>query len=682
MLSWENKMREKQFISIRLIIVIFILLPSALALLSCGRNETTSMPEKNASPKDATVFTEKLYARLLKELPFSDKQDFEDAKRGLIAKPDTLIIRDKNGNIVWDLTPFSFIKENEPAPETVNPSLWRQSQLVAICGLFKVTERIYQVRTFDLSNMTIIEGDTGIIVVDPLISAETAKAALDFYYQHRPQKPIIAVMHSHSHVDHYGGVEGVASKEDVESGKVKIIAPINFLEKALTENVLAGNVMTRRASYMYGNLLPAGPKGQVGAGLGMTVSEGTVTIIPPTVTIEKTGQVMKLDGLTFEFLVAPDTEAPTEMHWYIPELRALTAAENACHTLHNVYTLRGAQIRDPLAWAKHLNETIKRWADKSDVLYGMHHWPVWGQERVLDHLKKQRDTYKYINDQTLRLANHGYTMTEIAEMIQLPKSLKENWSSRGYYGTINHDVKAAYVKYLGWFDGNPATLHPYPPVEASKRYVEFMGGPDNVIAKARKAYTKGDYRWVAEVVNHVVFAFPHNTEARALQADALEQLGYQAESGPWRNFYLSGAQELRKGVDKTAVASTSASPSAIEAMPLGMFFDLLGVRLNGPKAEGKKIVINWVFTDTNETYVLSLENAVLNHTDSIQAKNADATITLTRDALNKIILKESSFRKEGKAGNLKIEGSKLKVEELFLLMDQFDFWFNIVTPRK
>ena len=682
MLSWESKMREKQFISTRLIIVVFILLPLAFALLSCGRHETTSMPEKNASPKDATVFTEKLYARLLKELPFSDKQDFEDAKRGLIAKPDTLIIRDKNGNIVWDLTPFSFIKENEPAPGTVNPSLWRQSQLVAICGLFKVTERIYQVRTFDLSNMTIIEGDTGIIVVDPLISAETAKAALDFYYQHRPQKPIIAVMHSHSHVDHYGGVEGVVSKEDVESGKVKIIAPINFLEKALTENVLAGNVMTRRASYMYGNLLPAGPKGQVGAGLGMTVSEGTVTIIPPTVTIEKTGQVMKLDGLTFEFLVAPDTEAPTEMHWYIPELRALTAAENACHTLHNVYTLRGAQIRDPLAWAKYLNETIKRWADKSDVLYGMHHWPVWGQERVLDHLKKQRDTYKYINDQTLRLANHGYTMTEIAEMIQLPKSLEENWASRGYYGTINHDVKAAYVKYLGWFDGNPATLHPYPPVEASKRYVEFMGGPDNVIAKARKAYTKGDYRWVAEVVNHVVFAFPHNTEARELQADALEQLGYQAESGPWRNFYLSGAQELRKGVDKTVVASTSASPSAIEAMPLGMFFDLLGVRLNGPKAEGKKIIINWIFTDTNETYVLSLENAVLNHTDSIQAKNADATITLTRDALNRIILKESSFRKEGKADNLKIEGSKLKVEELFLLMDQFDFWFNIVTPRK
>lgn len=656
-----------------------ILLPLAFALLSCNNRHETAA--STSAPKDATVFTKKLNARLLKELPFSDKQDFEDAKKGLIARPDTLVIRDKNGHIVWDLTQFSFIKENESAPETVNPSLWRQSQLVAISGLFEVTERIYQVRTFDLSNMTIIEGDTGIIVVDPLISAETAKAALDFYYQHRPKKPIIAVMHSHSHVDHYGGVEGVVSKEDVESGKVKIIAPINFLEKALTENVLAGNVMTRRASYMYGNLLPAGPKGEVGAGLGMTVSEGTVTIIPPTVTIEKTGQVMKLDGLTFEFLVAPDTEAPTEMHWYIPELRALTAAENACHTLHNVYTLRGAQIRDPLAWAKYLNETIHRWADKSDVLYGLHHWPVWGQERVLDHLKKQRDTYKYINDQTLRLANHGYTMTEIAEMIRLPKSLSENWSSRGYYGTVNHDVKATYVKYLGWFDGNPATLHPYPPVEASKRYVEFMGGPDNVIAQARKVYKKGDYRWVAEVVNHVVFAYPDDTEARELQADALEQLGYQAESGPWRNFYLSGAQELRNGVDKTAVASTSASPSAVEAMPLDTFFDLLGVRLNGPKAEGKTIIINWIFTDTDQRYVLSLENAVLNHAEGALANNADATITLTRNALNRIILKESSFRKERKAGNLTIKGHALKVEELFLMMDTFDFWFNIVTPR-
>ena len=632
-------------------------------------------------PKEATTFTKKANEALLKKLPFKDTQDFKDAKRGLIATPEKLVIRDKSGRVVWDLTQFSFIKEGEPAPETVNPSLWRQSQLVAISGLFKVTDRIYQVRTFDVSNMTIIEGDTGIIVVDPLISAETAKAALDFYYKYRPKKPIIAVMHSHSHVDHWGGVEGVVSEKEVKAGKIKIFAPKDFIEKALTETVLAGNVMMRRSTYMYGNLLPAGPKGEVGAGLGMTVSDGTVTILTPTNIITKTGQEMKIDGLTFQFLVAPDTEAPTEMHWYIPELKALTAAENACHTLHNVYTLRGATIRDPLAWAKYLNESIERWGDKSDVLYGMHHWPVWGTDRVIDHLKKQRDTYRYINDQTLRLANHGYNMTEIAEVIELPKSLAEHWSSRGYYGTMNHDVKATYVKYLGWFDGNPATLHPYPQVESSKRYVKFMGGANAVLAKAQKAYKKGDYRWVAEVVNHVVFADPHNRKARHLQADALEQMGYQAESGPWRNFYLSGAQELRKGVEKP-ITPTAATLSCVEAMPLDMFFDLLASRLNGPKAEGKIITINWVFTDTNEKYALYLENSTLNHTANKQAKNADATITLTRDALNKIVIKETTFGKEEKAGNLKIEGSKLKVDELFLLMDKFDFWFNIVTPRK
>ena len=658
-------------------------LRSVMSLFAISRlkGSCTSCGIGDGTPKDATDFTKKANEALLKELPFNDQQSFEDAERGLVAKPEKLVIRDKKGKSVWDLTQFSFIKEGKPAPETVNPSLWRQSQLVAIAGLFKVTDRIYQVRTFDVSNMTIIEGDTGIIVVDPLISTETAKAALDFYYEYRPKKPIIAVMHSHSHIDHWGGVQGVVSEEEVKAGRIKIIAPKDFIEKALTENVLAGNAMMRRSSYMYGNLLPAGPKGEVGAGLGMTVSEGTVTILPPTDIITKTGQEMKIDGLTFQFLLAPNTEAPAEMHWYIPERKALTAAENACHTLHNVYTLRGAQIRDPLAWAKHLDETIELWGDKAEVLYGMHHWPVWGQERVVGHLKTQRDTYRYINDQTLRLANHGYTMTEIAEMMRLPKSLAKNWSSRGYYGTLNHDVKATYVKYLGWFDGNPATLHPYPRVESSKRYVKFMGGTDAILRKARKAYDKGDYRWVAEVVNHVVFADPHNRKARHLQADALEQLGYQAESGPWRNFYLSGAQELREGLKK-GQGPSSASPSAIKAMPLDMFFDLLGVRLNGPRAEGKIITINWIFTDTGEKYALYLENATLNHTANKQAKNANATITLTRDALNRIVAKQTTFRKEEEAGNLKIEGSKLKVYELFLLMDKFDFWFDIVTPRK
>ncbi|HZE21688.1 MAG TPA: alkyl sulfatase dimerization domain-containing protein, partial [Desulfobaccales bacterium] len=363
----------------------------------------------------------------------------------------------------------------------------------------------------------------GLIVVDPLISAETAKAALALYYQHRPKKPVVAVIHSHSHVDHYGGVRGVVSEKDVKAGKVKIYAPEGFLEAAVAENVLAGNAMSRRASYMYGNLLPPGPKGQVGAGLGVTTSTGTITLIPPTSIITKTGQREKIAGLDFEFLLAPDTEAPSEMHWYVEQLKALTAAENCCHTLHNTYSLRGAKIRDPLAWSKYLDQTMAMWGDKAEVMYGMHHWPVWGNDRVLDMLSKARDCYRYINDQTLRLANQGYTEVEIAEMIELPKELAQHWALRGYYGTMNHNVKATYVKYLGWFDGNPATLHVLPPVEASKKYVEFMGGADEALKKARAAYKKGEYRWVAEVVNRVVFADPDNKAAWELQADVLEQ---------------------------------------------------------------------------------------------------------------------------------------------------------------
>ncbi|MDD2903065.1 MAG: alkyl sulfatase dimerization domain-containing protein, partial [Syntrophales bacterium] len=457
------------------------------------------------------------------------------------------------------------------------------------------------------------------------------------------------------------------------------VAPVGFLEAAIAENVLAGNAMSRRASYMYGNLLPPGPKGQVGAGLGVTTSTGTVTLIPPTHLITKTGQKMRIAGLDFEFMLAPDTEAPAEMHWYIKQFKAVTAAENCCHTLHNTYSLRGAKIRDPLAWSKYLQETIDLWGDKSEVMYGMHHWPVWGNARVLEMLGKGRDGYRFINDQTLRLANQGYTMVEIAEMLEFPQDLAQHFALRGYYGTLNHNVKATYVKYLGWFDGNPATLHVLPPVEASKKYVEFMGGADAVLKKAQEAYGKGDYRWVAEVVNHVVFADPTNQAARRLQADVLEQLGYRAESGPWRNFYLTAAQELRQGVQKLPTPGTS-SADIIKVMPLDLFFDYLGIRLNGPKAGGKQITLNMKFPDIKEEYLLTLENGVLSHTQGRQAPKADATITITRAALNRIILGQSTVEKETKDGAIKITGNPKAPGELFSLMDKFDFWFNIVTP--
>lgn len=629
----------------------------------------------------AAPSTQKLNTGVLQQLPFADQQDFEDARRGFIAPlPEGGVIRAKEGKPVWDLSSFSFIQEEAAAPETVNPSLWRQSQLLTHAGLFKVIDRVYQVRGADASNITFIEGDTGLIVVDPLISVECARTALDLYDRHRPKRPVVAVIYTHSHLDHYGGVKGVVSEDDVKAGTVKIIAPDGFLKAAIDENVMAGTAMARRAGYMYGVFLPPGPQGKVTMGLGLTVSTGTVTLIPPTDLVTQTGQEMDLDGLKFVFQLAPDTEAPAEMHFFLPQLKLLCPAENCCHNLHNLYTLRGAKTRDALAWSKNLNESLERWGDSSEVMLNVHHWPVWGRERLLDRLKKQRDMYRYLHDQTLRLANQGYTMVEIAEMIRLPENLAKEWYCRGYYGTVNHGVKGVYVKYLGWFDGNPANLHPLPPVEASRRYVEFMGGAEAVLAKARQYYDKGEYRWVAQVVNHVIFADPDNPAARELQAQALEQLGYQDESGTWRNFYLTGAQELRHGVDKT-VGGTTASPDTIQAMPLNLFFDYLGVRLNGPQAEGKTIIINWNFTDTKEQYVLALENGALNHTANKQIHGADTTIHLTRTAFNQVILGgKPQIEAKIASGDIKLEGNQEKLAELLALLDNFNPWFNIVTP--
>jgi alkyl sulfatase BDS1-like metallo-beta-lactamase superfamily hydrolase len=657
-----------------------LLLLAAMVVVGLGL-AWAAAPDQGGGVSPAT---KKNNADFLEKLPLADKQDFEDAKRGFIAPlSGNGVIRNQEGRAVWDLSGFSFIKPDAAPPETVNPSLWRQSQLLTYAGLFKVIDRVYQVRGADASNITFIEGDTGIIVVDPLISVECARMALALYYEHRTQKPVKAVIYTHSHVDHFGGVKGVVTEEEVKDGKVKIIAPDGFLKAATDENVMAGTAMTRRAGYMYGLYLPPGPRGKVTMGLGLTTSTGAITLIPPTDVITKTGQEMTLDGLNFVFQLAPDTEAPAEMHFFVPQLKMLCPGENCCHNLHNIQTLRGAKIRDALAWSKNLNESLERWGDQSEVLLNVHHWPVWGRERIAGRLKKQRDMYRYLHDQTLRLANLGYTMTEIGEMVQLPPELAREWYCRGYYGTVNHNVKAIYVKYLGWFDGNPANLHPLPPEAAARRYVEFMGGADAVLEKARKYYDQGDYRWVAQVVNHVVFADPGNTAAKELQARALEQMGYQTECGTWRNFYLTGAQELRRGVavPRDFGGATTASPDSVKAMPLDLFFDYLGVRLNGPKAAGVKIIINWDFTDTKEQYVLALENGALNHTAQKQDAAADATLTLTRAAFNEIIMGgQPRIEAKTAAGELKIEGQKEKLGELLSLMDTFSPWFNIVTP--
>ena len=633
-----------------------------------------------ATPKGATQFTKDINAMYLKILPFDDRQDFEDAQKGFIAPLyDDGILKDKNGKVIYNASDFKFGLDTT-SPETVNPSLWRQSQLNGISGLFKVADRIYQVRGQDISNITFIEGDTGIIVMDPLVTAEAAANALKLYYQHRPQKPVVAVIYSHSHVDHYGGVRGIITNEDdVKTGKIKIVAPAGFMEEAVSENVLAGNVMMRRATYSYGLVLPHSPQGNIGNGLGVGGSVGSVTLLAPTDIISKTGQKMTIDGLEFEFLMAPGSEAPAEMHFYIPALKALCTAENCVHTLHNFYTLRGAKTRDVSKWVGYLNETLDMWGGKAEVLFAPHTWPVWGNERINEHIENYRDAFKYIHDQALHLANQGYTMDEIGNMVELPEALARNWATRGYYGSVSHNARAVYNFYLGYYDGNPADLNPYGPVDMGKRYVSALGGEEKVMQIAREAYDAGDYRWAAELLKHVVFANPKNQDARNLEADALEQLGYQAESATWRGFYLSGAKELRDGIVKTETVNPS-SPDTVAAMPVEMILDYLAVRLDAQKAAGKEITVNFKLAD-NDNLSLELKHSVLNYRRTLPEK-ADAAFTLSRDDLHSVLIGEAKLDDLIKSGKAKVEGDPAKFAEMLSAVTEFEFWFNIVTSNQ
>ena len=627
-------------------------------------------------PKDASEITKQMNASVLKDLPFADKQDFEDAKKGFIATLTPMTIKDAKGKISWDLTSYDFIKGE--APDTVNPSLWRISQLNLNNGLFQVTERVYQIRGFDLSNMTIIEGDTGLIIIDPLVTTEVAKAGLDLYYANRPKKPVVAVIYTHSHADHYGGVKGVTNDEDVKSGKVKILAPDGFLDEAVSENVLAGTAMNRRTLYQYGAMLPRSAKGQMDAGLGKTTSFGTFTLIPPTDTITKTGEKRTVDGVEMEFQMAPGTEAPSEMLIWFPQFKLLNAAEDATHTLHNLYTLRGAQVRNAANWWKTLNQVINSYGGKVEVVLAQHHWPMWGQQRIVEFISDQRDMFKYIHDQSLNLANKGLTMTEIAEQLELPDSTGKQWHNRGYYGSVNHNAKAVYQRYLGWYDSNPANLHPLPPVEAGKKYVEFMGGAEVIMNKAKESIAKGDYRWAAEVLKHVVFADPDNQAARNLQADALEQLGYQTENPTWRNEYLMGAFELRNGVPNLPAINTS-SPDMVAAMSPDLLLDYMGVRINGPKATGKHLRINWKQPE-GQTYAIELRNGVLIYTADKSFDNADATLTVDKLGFAGLMMGGATLDKEVAGGKAKLDGGADKVNELLGLLDTFPGMFNIVTP--
>ncbi|MDJ0398337.1 MULTISPECIES: alkyl/aryl-sulfatase [Rhodococcus] len=610
-------------------------------------------------------------------LPFSDVQDFDDVDRGFIAALEPGIVRNTDGDVVWDSDSYAFLEGD--CPPTVNPSLWRQSRLCARQGLFEVGDRIYQVRGLDLSNMTLVEGDTGVIVIDPLISAETAAAGLALYRAHRGDRPVTGVIYTHSHIDHFGGVKGVTRVEDVEAGRCPVLAPAGFVEHAVAENVYAGTAMGRRAAYMYGAALPRGPRGAVGAGLGPTTSTGTPTLITPTIDIEHTGQAETVDGVEIEFQMTPGTEAPAEMNFYFPQLRALCMAENATHTLHNLLTLRGALVRDPHVWSQYLTESINRFAYRSDVLFASHHWPTWGTERLTEYLSLQRDLYGYLHDQTLRAINRGATGIEIAESIELPPAIEKVWHTRGYYGSVSHNVKAIYQRYMGWFDGNPAHLWEHPPVESAMRHIEFMGGADQVLEKARRSFEDGDFRWVAQVLNYVIFADPDNAQAKALQADALEQLGFGSENGTWRNFFLMGAYELRHGAIGTPTVTTA--PDIVGALTIDQIFDALALRVDGPRAWSTTLTIDWNFTDENSVHRTRLCNGLLVHFDTDGSLPApDTTITLTRSLLIAVLLGGADPASLVADGSITVDGADGVLAMLVSVLDEPDPDFAIVTP--
>jgi len=633
--------------------------------------------EQPTQPKDAEPSTVAANRAMLDALPFEDREDYAEAARGLIAVLPDGVVRTPSGSVMWNLGSYAFLNGRE-APPTVNPSLWRNAQLNMNNGLFKVVDRVFQIRGVDLANMTIIEGETGLILIDPLGTTEVARCGLDLYFQHRPRRPVLAVIYTHSHVDHYGGAKGVATEEDARAGRVKVIAPDGFMEAVGGENVLAGVAMQRRAMFQFGPLLLPGERGQVDAGLGKNIARGQVTLIPPNDLIVQATERRVIDGVEIEFQLAPESEAPAEMHMFLPQFGVLNMAENATPLLHNFIPLRGAVARDTRLWSRYISEAMRNYGDRTEALIAQHHWPTWGRAKVIGFLARQRDLYKHIHDQALRMANLGLRPAEIAETLQLPQELRRDWTVRGYYGTVSHNAKAVFQRYLSWYDGNPSNLNPLPPVPGARKLVEYMGGADAVIAKARGDFARGEFRWVAQVMNQVVFADPANREARELCADALEQLGYQAESATWRNAYLFGARELRMGPLQLN-PRTILSPDLIRAITTETFFDFMGVRLNADRAAGHRFVIDWRFSDTGQSLVLNLENSTLTHMPG-PATGATLVVTTTRPVLDSLMVKLSTVAQSIESGGLKVAGDAAILESLFAMLDDFPLMFDILTP--
>jgi alkyl sulfatase BDS1-like metallo-beta-lactamase superfamily hydrolase len=653
-----------------------LLPPLYTLLLACQGEAPGPTPDGTVGAQGntpATASTIQANASVRDALDLEDEQDFADARRGLIASPESLSIAGPDGSAIWDMGSYGFIQGT--APDTVNPSLWRQATLNNIHGLFEVTEGVYQLRGFDLSNMSMIRGDNGWIIVDPLTTRETAGAAIAFARKHLGDDPVSAVIFTHSHIDHFGGVLGVlGTTQDTE-----IVAPIGFMEEATSENVIAGTTMSRRSMYMYGSQLEHSVIGHVDSGLGKSPAFGSPGISAPTRVIDTTGETLTIDGVEFVFQNAAGSEAPAELTFYLPQHKAFCGAEVVSRNMHNIYTLRGTKVRDARKWSHYIDEAMHLFPE-AEVYFASHHWPLWGNAAIMDFLKKQRDGYKYIHDQTLRLAAKGYTPREIAEMLEMPESLRTSFPNRGYYGTLKHNAKAVYQRYFGWYDGNPANLDPLPPEDAATRYVKMMGGSDAILAQAQADFDKGDYRWVAEILNHLVFAQPDNEAAKALLAEAYDQLAYQAESGPWRDVYLTGALELRQGAPKAGIGIANAA-DLIRETPVEQFFVLMSVMLNGPKAEGRTFSLKVEFTDLQEVHLLNLENSVLHHYSGEQASGeANATIRISHSLFLNMLTGNAGIRDILFSDDVSFDGSQIELVRFFALLDRPDETFNIVSP--
>lgn len=631
-------------------------------------------PGYNAAQKQASSSTREINQGVYALLDFDDETEREFATRGLIAAPEHLVITDQNGKVVWSQSAYAFLDDAD-APPTANPSLWRNSQLNHSYGLFEVMEGIYQVRGYDMTNITFIAGDTGWIVFDPLMSIECSSAAMKLVTDNLGKRPIMAIVMSHPHVDHFGGIKGIISEKEVADRNIPIIVPEGFAEHAVAENVYAGMAMQRRAGYQYGAFLDPGPQGSLVIGIGMGQSKGTVSYIPPNDTISQTGEVRVIDGVTMEFQMTPGTEAPVEMNTWFPDKKALWVAENCTGTLHNLYTLRGAEVRDGNAWANYLMETKARYGAEAQLTFQSHNWPHWGNEVVNEYLENTAAMYKFITDQTLMYLNQGLTSTEIAHAIKLPHALEKNWYTRQYYGTVSHNSKAVYQKYMGWYDANPVHLNALTPTDNARKFVEYFGNVDAVLARATEDYEKAEYQWVAQVTNMIVFADPSNRRARLLCADSLEQLAYQAESGTWRNAYLAGAKELREGVLHSDKYQATFSSDIIAAMTVEMMLDYLGILIDANAAQDTNITVNLAFTD-DEPYLLSIRSGVVLYQKGILSDCANATLTMPRQGMLGILSKDENIIEQA----ISIEGDRAVIDQITAPLVTFDAFFTIVEP--